>query len=173
MTLGDRIVIMRDGWIMQIGSPQEVFEHPANLFVAGFIGSPQMNFFNGKLHKDGGKYAVEVAEATIPLADEINDKLAANQVESRDVTVGIRPEHILLKGSGDDVLHGKVDVSEMMGSEVHLHVSAAGKDVVLRVQTADLEHQHRGGFQYGAELDFTFRNELIHLFDPETEKNLI
>ena len=71
------------------------------------------------------------------------------------------------------MVHGTVDVSEMMGSEIHLHVSAAGKDVVLRVQTADLEKEHRSGFPFGAQIGFAFRPQLIHLFDPETEKNLI
>ena len=70
MTLGDRIVIMKDGFIQQIGTPQEVFDQPANLFVAGFIGSPQMNFFDGQLSKKDGKYQIQVGEAAIVLADE-------------------------------------------------------------------------------------------------------
>ena len=173
MTLADRIVIMKDGFIQQIGTPQDVFEHPANMFVAGFIGMPQMNLFEAKLNRKDGGYTVSVGEAEIPLAKELADRLAAKQVGSMDVVAGIRPEHIQLKDEGADVLHGKVDVSEMMGSEIHLHVTAAGRDVVLRVQTADLEKGHRGGFEYGSALNFTFRNDLIHLFDPATEENLL
>lgn len=173
MTLADRIVIMKDGFIQQIGTPQDVFEHPANMFVAGFIGMPQMNLFEAKLNRKDGGYTVSVGEAEIPLAKELADRLAAKQVGSMDVVAGIRPEHIQLKDQGADVLHGKVDVSEMMGSEIHLHVTAAGRDVVLRVQTADLEKGHRGGFEYGSALNFTFRNDLIHLFDPTTEENLL
>ena len=173
MTLADRIVIMKDGFIQQIGTPQDVFEHPANMFVAGFIGMPQMNLFEAKLNRKDGGYTVSVGEAEIPLAKELADRLAAKQVGSMDVVAGIRPEHIQLKDQGADVLHGKVDVSEMMGSEIHLHVTAAGRDVVLRVQTADLEKGHRGGFEYGSALNFTFRNDLIHLFDPKTEENLL
>ena len=173
MTLADRIVIMKDGFIQQIGTPQDVFEHPANMFVAGFIGMPQMNLFEAKLNRKDGGYTVSVGEAEIPLAKELADRLAAKQVGSMDVVAGIRPEHIQLKDEGTDVLHGKVDVSEMMGSEIHLHVTAAGRDVVLRVQTADLEKGHRGGFEYGSALNFTFRNDLIHLFDPTTEENLL
>ncbi len=173
MTLADRIVIMKDGFIQQIGTPQDVFEHPANMFVAGFIGMPQMNLFEAKLNRKDGGYTVSVGEAEIPLAKELADRLAAKQVGSMDVVAGIRPEHIQLKDEGADVLHGKVDVSEMMGSEIHLHVTAAGRDVVLRVQTADLEKGHRGGFEYGSALNFTFRNDLIHLFDPTTEENLL
>ncbi len=173
MTLADRIVIMKDGFIQQIGTPQDVFEHPANMFVAGFIGMPQMNLFEAKLNRKDGGYTVSVGEAEIPLAKELADRLAAKQVGSMDVVAGIRPEHIQLKDEGADVLHGKVDVSEMMGSEIHLHVTAAGRDVVLRVQTADLEKGHRGGFEFGSALNFTFRSDLIHLFDPTTEENLL
>ena len=173
MTLADRIVIMKAGFIQQIGTPQDVFEHPANMFVAGFIGMPQMNLFEAKLNRKDGGYTVSVGEAEIPLAKELADRLAAKQVGSMDVVSGIRPEHIQLKDEGTDVLHGKVDVSEMMGSEIHLHVTAAGRDVVLRVQTADLEKGRRGGFEFGSALNFTFRNDLIHLFDPTTEENLL
>ena len=173
MTLADRIVIMKDGFIQQIGTPQDVFEHPANMFVAGFIGMPQMNLFEAKLNRKDGGYTVSVGEAEIPLAKELADRLAAKQVGSMNVVAGIRPEHIQLKDEGADVLHGKVDVSEMMGSEIHLHVTAAGRDVVLRVQTADLEKGHRGGFEFGSALNFTFRSDLIHLFDPTTEENLL
>jgi len=173
MTLGDRIVIMKDGWVMQIGTPQEVFDHPANLFVATFIGAPQMNLFDAKLVKNGSDYAVEVGGATIALTAEQNAKLAANGVGSMDIKMGIRPEHIQLKDEGVDVVRGTVDVSEMMGSAIHLHVNAAGKDIILIVQTADLDKEHRAGFAFGSQLGFTFRADLVHLFNPETEKNLI
>ncbi len=174
MTLGDRIVIMKDGFIQQIGTPQEVFDHPTNIFVAGFIGSPQMNFFNGKLEKNGDAYQVAVAGAMVSLTPEMNKALAAKKVGPMDVTVGVRPEHSVFSAEdGAQVITGKVDVSEMMGSEVYLHVNAGGKDVVLRIPTTDLPVEHRAGIPYGAEVKFTFRPELIHLFDPQTEQNLL
>ena len=174
MTLGDRIVIMKDGWIQQIGTPQEVFDHPNNVFVAGFIGMPQMNMFEGKLKKTtNGGYVVEVGGAKIPVGAEIAAGLNKKGYVSADVLVGIRPEHILLKAEGEDVIHGKVDVSEMMGSEIHLHVAAAGKDVVVRVPTVDLDSKNRGGFAYGSDFNFTFRADQIHLFDPASERNLL
>ena len=173
MTLGDRIVIMKDGWVMQIGTPQEVFDHPANLFVATFIGAPQMNLFDAKLNKNGDSYSVEVGGATIALSAEQNAKLAASGTDSMDITLGIRPEHIQLKAEGADVIRGVVDVSEMMGSAIHLHVNAAGKDIILIVQTADLEKDLRAGFAYGSEIGFSFRADLIHMFNPETQQNLI
>ena len=174
MTLGDRIVIMKDGFIQQIGTPQEVFDHPANIFVAGFIGMPQMNFFDAKLIREGDKYQIQCHGATMAVTDEIAAGLKANNVESKDVTLGIRPVHITFAPQADSTtIKGTVDVSEMMGSEVHLHVNADGKDVVLVVPTTDLEARHRSGIPYGSEVYFTFRPELIHLFDPETERNLL
>ena len=173
MTLGDRIVIMRDGFIQQIGTPQEVFDHPANLFVAGFIGMPQMNFFDAELVRTGSEYAVKCQGATIKPSADIQAKLLANDVPSKAITMGIRPVHVTFSGEGEAALKGTVDVSEMMGSEVHLHVNAQGKDVVMIVPTTELDAANRGGIPYGTEVTFTFRPELIHLFDAETELNLI
>ena len=100
--------------------------------------------------------------------------LAGKGVGERKVTVGIRPEHIAFAAApGTDTVSSKVDVSEMMGSEVYLHVNAVGRDVVLRIPTTDLPAEHRAGIPYGTEINFAFRPELIHLFDPETEKNLM
>ncbi len=168
MTLGDRIVIMRDGFIQQIGTPQEVFNHPANLFVAGFIGSPQMNFFeNCALTKGADGYTVTVMGHTVALTAAQNEKLAAAGVESRSVTVGVRPVHILL---GSDGVSAEVDVSELMGSELHLHLNADGHDVVAVVPTANID---TGAYARHSALKFSFDARLVHLFDPETERNLI
>ena len=174
MTLGDRIVIMKDGYIQQIGTPQEVFNHPANLFVAGFIGSPQMNFFNGKLVKGANGYNISVHGAEMALTAETQAKLAANGVESKDVIIGIRPEHVhFAPEGGAHTIGAQVDVSEMMGSEIYLHVNSDGKDVVLRIPTTELPVEQRAGIPHGTQVSFTFPAELIHLFDPETEKNLL
>ena len=174
MTLGDRIVIMKDGFIQQIGTPQQVFDHPANIFVAGFIGMPQLNFFDGQLVADGDHYYVKVMDATMELSPEAQAALKAKGVPSKAVTIGIRPEHIsFAESAGAHCLTGSVDVSEMMGSEIHLHVNAGGRDVVLRVPTTELSAEHKGGIAYGTPVHFTFRGDLMHLFDPETEKNLL
>ena len=174
MTLGDRIVIMKDGFIQQIGTPQEVFDRPANLFVAGFIGSPQMNFFDAKLQKKDGKYQIAVADAVMEVSDKAQKLLTEKGAGDMDVVVGIRPEHISFAPvAGPHTVSSKVDVSEMMGSEVYLHVNAAGKDVVLRIPTTELPEEHRAGIPYGTAVNFTFRSDLIHLFDPKTEKNLL
>ncbi len=174
MTLGDRIVIMRDGWIMQIGTPQEVFDHPANIFVAGFIGMPQMNFFSADLTKQGDAYTLTCNGATVTLSERISSALAAKGVTSRKVTAGCRPEHLVMKQTpADDVMEASVDVSEMMGSEIHLHVSCYGQDVVVRIPTTELEAHQRGGLSYGTKIHIGFPSDLVHLFDPETEENLL
>ncbi len=168
MTLGDRIVVMRDGFIQQIGTPQEVFNHPSNLFVAGFIGTPQMNFFHGsKLKKVGGEYAVEVAGRDIKLSKAQQEILKANNQEECDVVAGIRPVHIALAKDG---FKGNVEVSEMMGSEIHLHITLNGEDVVAVIPTAGLDLR---SVDPGCNVTFDFDPELIHIFDAKTEKNLI
>jgi len=169
MTLGDRIVIMKDGFIQQIGTPQEVFHHPYNLFVAGFIGAPQMNFFNGKLIKANGKYAVELGGHTVILDEDKQANLTANAVEEQEITLGIRPEHIVLSDTGVD---GKIDVSEMMGSSVHLHVSAVGQDVIIVVNTMNMTHAEVAALSMGTAIKFDFGGNNCHVFSKETGINL-
>ena len=166
MTLGDRIVIMRDGFIQQIGTPQDVFNHPANLFVSGFIGSPQMNYFDGELVKKGEKYVVKVGGIEVEPDEEKQARLKKNGVVPQSVIVGVRPEH-LVTGSNTGI-PAKVDVSEMMGSSVHLHVTAEGKDVVIIVPTIDLKKN----FAMGDQIHLNFGGNVVHLFSRETEKNL-
>ena len=166
MTLGDRIVIMRDGYIQQIGTPQEVFNNPRNLFVAGFIGTPQMNFFDAKLVREDNKYFVELGGIKVELSAEKEARLAANDVKSQDVTLGVRPEHTDLAEEG---ISAKVDVFELMGSSVHLHVTAEGKDVVIIVPTTDALSS---SFSMNQEVKFTFNGNVAHVFSKETEKNL-
>ena len=165
MTLGDRIVIMRDGFIQQIGTPQEVFDHPSNLFVAGFIGMPRMNMFDAKLVKNNGKYAVEVGGISVELNEEKQARLAANDVAEQEVLLGVRPEHIVLCADG---IKGKVDVSEMMGSSVHLHITAGDKDVIVIVPTLGAATN----FPMGSEVNMTFGGNVAHVFGKESGKNL-
>ncbi len=170
MTLGDRIVIMKDGVVQQVGTPQEVFDSPANIFVAGFIGVPQMNFYEGELLRDAsGKYSVKVDGAVIELSAEKQMRLQSNGVQGGPVTVGVRPEHISLEGDPAQMIHGTVDVSEMMGSSVHLHIKACGKDGVIIVPTLDMGNK---SYSMNSQISFTFDGGVAHVFDPATGKNL-
>ncbi len=167
MTLGDRIVIMKDGFIQQIGTPQEVFDHPANLFVAGFIGMPQMNFFDAQLKNEGGKYSVSVGGCTVELSEEKQANLTAHGVAAQDITLGVRPSHMVLSKEPGNTLSATVEVSEMMGSEVHFHANAGGKDVVVIVPTMDAEGRHIDSFHAGDQLNLTFSGSVCHIFDRE------
>ncbi len=169
MTLGDRIVIMKDGFIQQIGTPQQVFNHPYNLFVAGFIGAPQMNFFDAKLLKKGGKYAVALGEYEVELSAEKQAALAANNVEEQEITLGVRPEHIALEEAGVPAV---IDVNEMMGSSAHLHVTSAGKDVVIVVSTMNMTGAELAALSMGTSVNFGFNGGVCHVFNKETGINL-
>ena len=169
MTLGDRIVIMKDGFIQQIGTPQEVFNHPYNLFVATFIGAPQMNLFDAKLVKTEGKYAVELHGHKVTLSEEKQAALTANNVAEQDITLGVRPEHIVV---GDAGIEAKIDVHEMMGSSVHLHLNTYGKDIVAVVSTMDMTEAEVAGMKSGTAVTYTFGGHNCHVFNKETGINL-
>ena len=167
MTLGDRIVIMKDGYVNQIGTPQEVFNKPVNLFVAGFIGMPVMNFFdNCKLLLEDGTYYAEIRGVKFKLSDFQQKALKQNGVESCDIVAGIRPQHITV-GEGD--LTATVEVSEMMGSEYNIHARSNEDEVVMVVPTVGLETD----VSMSATVNFTTDPDLIQLFDKKTSNNLI
>ena len=165
MTMGTRIVVMKDGFMQQVDTPQNLYDYPINLFVAGFIGTPQMNFFDAKLVREGEKFFVELGGYRVELDAEKEARLLAKDVQSQEVTLGVRPEHTTI---GETGIAAKVDVSEMMGSSVHLHVSAEGKDVIIIVPTIDM----KGHYAMGDTVHFSFDGNVAHVFSKENEKNL-
>lgn len=170
MTLGDRIVIMKDGVVQQVGTPQEVFDHPDNLFVAGFIGVPQMNFYDATLTKEDGVYKVQVQGMQLVLPPEKQERLEEAGATAQEITLGIRPEHISLTSAEESGLTGEIMMSEMMGSSVYLHVNVKDKDTIIVVPTLHQDTQNT--LSNGASISFTFCESAIHLFDKETGKNL-
>ena len=163
MTLGDRIVVMKDGYIQQIGTPQEVFNHPANLFVAGFIGTPQMNFFEGELVREGDKYSVRYKDYVVELSENKSRRLADNNVGSQSITFGVRPDQMLLGEGGIDAV---VEVSEMMGTSSHLHAKLDDKDIIVIVpnngeETSNLKN-----------IKFSYNGSMVHVFSKEDGRNL-
>ncbi len=165
MTLGDRIVIMKDGCVQQIGTPQEVFNHPANLFVAGFIGMPVMNFFDAQLVREGNRYFTVVNDHRVELDPEKEARLAAKDVPSQPVTLGVRPEHTEVADTG---ISGRIDVAEMMGSSVHLHITAEDRDVIIIVPTLEMD----SNFAMGDTVCFTYSGKVAHVFSKEDDRNL-
>ena len=181
MTMGTRIVVMKDGFIQQVDTPQHLYDMPANKFVAGFIGSPQMNFIDGKLFKDDKGYYFEYGtedtktrkgiKFKVYIPDEKNVKNKLAEYEEKDVILGIRPEHVTddedyIKAHPDSVVNTHVDVTEMMGSETYLYMTSEGYAINARVSPKTLTRPND-------DIQVAIKADLIHLFDPETEKTII
>ena len=163
MTMGDRIVVMKDGVIQQNDAPQVLYDYPCNLFVAGFIGSPQMNFLDAQIGEEGGRYTVKVCGASVPLPERMNEAVAP--YKGRSVTLGIRPEDIKASDESEGIqgdLAAAVEIAELMGSEISLHVECQGNRLVIKA-----EPTFKG--REGDTATLTLNPEKIHLFDKDTE----
>ena len=175
MTLGDRIVCMRDGYIMQVGSPTQLFDMPDNLFVAQFIGAPMMNTFHTNLVEKGGKYHVEFFGAEFPITGEKGEMLKEKGVQTREILLGVRPEHISLASEKSKAsIPVTIQVNEMMGSEYHLHVvTNDGTKIIVRIPTINLSDAERESLVGGKVINITFEAKAMHFFDPKTEVNIL
>lgn len=175
MTLGDRIVIMKDGFIQQVGTPTEVFDMPANLFVAEFIGAPKMNTVPAALVRSGDDYTVEVFGVTLPVDGDKGAQLLQKGADSQSVILGVRPEHMTLTNrSNPCAIPCTVQVNEMMGSELHLHVlTSDGTALIVRVPTVQLTAQQVASLVAGARIYVTFQSKVMHFFGSESQLNLL
>ena len=175
MTLGDRIVIMKDGFIQQVGTPTEVFDMPVNLFVAEFIGAPKMNTFKCNLVREGDKYFVTPYGAKIEVTGKKAEMLLEKNVPSQEIVLGVRPEHVTQAEKNDPAaIPCTIRVNEMMGSELHLHVEEDNGDrLIVRIPTITLEDDERKAMVYGSKLYITFEGKVMHFFDKETGVNLL
>lgn len=176
MTLGDRIVIMKDGFIQQVGTPNEVFDMPDNLFVAEFIGAPKMNVMNSTLIRQGDKYFVDVFGTKIEVDGSKGEALLERNVEGMPILLGVRPEHIVLTAKENpQAIPCIVQVNEMMGSELHLHVltEATGESLIVRVPTIDLTPEQQRLLVQDAKIFLTFEGKVMHFFDVNTRINLL
>ena len=175
MTMATKIVVMNDGFIQQVGTPREIYHYPANMFVAGFMGSPQMNFFeHSRLVLDGGVYRVELLGKSFVLSTDKQKMLSEKNQQTCDVIAGIRPEDMRLAANGDaDALAAKVEVSEMLGNEVLMHMTAEGESFVLRAPAA--EELDTASFDAGQEMSVgvLLSENKLHLFDAETKHSLL
>lgn len=174
MTMGTRIVVMKDGFIQQVEAPQNLYDYPANQFVAGFIGTPQMNFIDATLGKnDEGKVTVNFGSHSIVLPEEKRKFLISEDYIGKEVVFGIRPEDIhdeadFVKKHKDSVVSGYVDVVEKLGSETLLYVNMEGKEgyAVARV---DCRSEVKMNTNYNFAIDMMH----IHLFDKDTERTIL
>ena len=159
MTMGDRICVMKKGYIQQYDTPQTLYNDPANLFVAGFIGSPQMNFVTVKVEKAADGFELVYGKCRVPLKNE-----ALAPYVGKEVVMGIRPEDIYVEEEGDvAVLDAKVTLAEMMGSEIYLYFTYEGQNLIARIPS-DVEVQADDTIRLALD------EEKVHVFDKETEK---
>ena len=177
MTMGDRIVVMKDGLIQQVDTPHALYDRPCNMFVAGFIGSPQMNFIESKLIKKGEEYFVEFGsedtkttkgvkyQIKLPAEKNASGKLAEHV--DKEVVMGVRPEDVhdeprYLEQFADIKIKADVEVTELMGAETYLYLNVEGVNITARVEPTSTARPSDN-------IDIVFDNAKIHLFDKETE----
>lgn len=163
MTMATRIVVMKDGFIQQVGSPKEVYDLPENVFVGGFIGSPAMNFFNGSL--EGGFFKIGDKKVKVP--EGKMKTLREQGYENKDLILGVRPEDIhdepvFLESSADTRVTAQIDVAELMGAETFLYSTVGDQDFIARVDS-------RTDVQSGNNIDLAFDMNKAHFFDVESE----
>ena len=162
MTMGDRICVMKSGIIQQFDTPQTLYNFPCNMFVAGFIGSPQMNFINAKIEKDGDAYVVVFNESRIP----VKDKEAITPYAGKEVVLGIRPEDIHLEGFKTSCenagITAHLNIREVLGSEMNLYATCEGQKITAKVL-------YNGNIKEDEDVKLVFDAEKIHIFDKETE----
>ena len=171
MTMGTRIVVMKDGIVQQVDTPIELYERPTNLFVAGFIGSPQMNFFNGTLVKEGDDVYATIGEAKLKLPQGKASKPELEGYFGKEVIFGIRPEHIhdeetFIANAPEGVVDAFVDVTEMMGAETYLYLLINGEKAIARVNS-------RSNAQNGDTIKVALDLNKLHIFDKDTELTVI
>ncbi len=166
MTMATRIAVMNKGVLQQIDTPQTLYDRPANMFVAGFIGSPAMNFFQAKLRQDGGRLMVDTGAFAVPIPSKRAN--AYRRYVDRNVVFGIRPEDIHNPDFAPPDIHAApveatVDVTELMGNEIFLYMMAGSYNFIARVDP-------RTRFKIGEKVRVVFNMDNFHIFDPETEQ---
>lgn len=169
MTMGDRIVVMKDGVIQQVDSPQNLYKHPQNMFVAGFIGSPQMNFLDAEVKSKNGKIFLSLAENELDVTDSFAKTNEIKEYFNKSVKVGIRPEDVTVDNefivkNPDKVLTAKLEVSELMGSESYLYLDYSGQKLTARVAADSPANET---------VELGILTDRIHLFDPNSTSNII
>ena len=168
MTLGTRIVVMKDGIVQQVDTPQNLYEKPANLFVAGFMGSPQMNFLDATVKVSGNVANLEVGGKSFPLPPAKSKKVIEGGYDGKTVVMGIRPEdvydsQVFIENSPQSVFESTIKVYELLGAEVFLYFDLDEFPITARVDS-------RTSARPGDVVKFAFDTEKIHVFDKETQQ---
>ncbi len=163
MTMADRIVVMKDGFIQQVDTPANLYNYPCNLFVAGFIGSPRMNVFDGVVEKSGSDFTVKLENNVVKLpASKSKDGKLASYV-GKTVKVGVRPEDMSdTSESGDNIFNADIEIAEMMGSEILGYFDFAGAKTIAKFDPSS-------DIKTGSKISFKIDAEKVHLFDADNE----
>ncbi len=169
MTMGTRIVVMKDGIVQQVDAPKKIYDNPNNMFVAGFIGSPQMNFLDAEVQTNGGALTLVLNDGTkLNLTKEQQEVLKSKNYTGKKLVIGIRPEY--LHDSSVDALNSSyneiqtdVDVTELMGAEIYLHISIGGHPSIARVSS-------QSEVKMGDKVKLQFHFDKMQLFDKDTEE---
>lgn len=169
MTLGDKIAVLKDGWIKQVDSPNDLYMKPKNKFVAGFIGSPPMNFMDGRIIKQDGKYYFDEGTFKTKIAEDMIPKI--KEYESKNITFGIRSEDIYDKLFASDVppentVKVNVEVVEPRGADVHLYLNTGKNNFIAKVDP-------KGTPEVNQDLELVFDMNKVHFFDKKTEKAIV
>ena len=166
MTLGTKIVVMKDGFIQQIDNPTNLFNYPVNKFVAGFIGTPAMNFFDAECLEADGKVVLRTARGEIAMNEAKSAKLREGNWIGKTVSCGVRPEHVVLaKDDAKAVFEGTVNVFELLGSNAIVYVQTEGGVIIMNTQEVQ-EYAH------GDAIKLSVLEDKVHIFDPETERTV-
>ena len=165
MTMGDKIVVMKDGVIQQIGAPLELYNNPVNRFVAGFIGSPPMNIMSVEISEEGGKIVADEGSFKITMSGKHADNL--KPYVGKSIFMGVRPEDLVYndEAARENNISAKVEVVEPLGAEIHLYVSTAEHQIIVRTSP-------RHDFRVDEQINLAPDVSRIQFFDAETEKIL-
>ncbi|MBE6541867.1 MAG: sn-glycerol-3-phosphate ABC transporter ATP-binding protein UgpC [Ruminococcaceae bacterium] len=171
MTMATRIVVMKDGLIQQVDTPQNLYDYPVNLFVAGFIGTPQMNFINCVLEKNGEDLYIKFGSNSLKLPAEKASNPALKDYVDKEIVVGIRPEAIhddehTVRAMADSVVETDVEVTELMGAEIYLYLVAEETSLTARVS-------NRSTARAGDIINVAFDMSRVHIFDKDTERCIV
>ena len=169
MTMASRIVVMKDGYIQQVGAPKDIYDNPTNVFVAGFIGTPPMNFIHGKINEEGW-FTTKANDCKVKVPERQLKAVKENNLFNKPIILGIRPEHIYddeenINKFSDAVVDVSVDVSELLGASTNIYSTISDCNVCAVVEP-------RADLRIGSKLNLAFDMSKCHLFDAETEKCL-
>ena len=178
MTMATRIVVMKDGLIQQVDTPQNLYDYPVNLFVAGFIGTPQMNFISCQLIEEGGELFVTFGTSKLKVPAEKANNPALKEYVGQEVIVGIRPECLFddpahISAMSDSIIETTVEVTELMGAEIYLYLSFDGQDEATNGKNIIARVSSRSTSRAGDQIQIAVEASRMHIFDKDTERCIV